>query len=243
MAMTPAPANGLWRSPIRQSWRDVVFLHWPIAPETARPLLPAHTEPDIVEGTSWVGVIGLRMAGLRFGHMPFREFRELNIRLYSVDDRGRHGVVFRTLEATDPGFAGLSRVSLRLRYTWADIDFEHSGTDIAYRTARRYPSPARAGVRLRVALGDPIRPTALEDALTARWALHQSWHGRTLHMPVTHEPWPLRRAELLEWRDNGLFAACGLPTPDGPPHSALYAESVTARFGPPVPVRPKANAE
>ncbi|NNH72068.1 DUF2071 domain-containing protein [Nocardia uniformis] len=224
-------------SPVRQTWRDVVFLHWPIAPETVRPLLPPNTEPDVVDGTCWVGVIGLRMAGLRFGGIPYPSFRELNVRLYSVDASGRRGVVFRTMEATDPTFAALSRASLALPYTWADISCDRVGTEIAYRTARRYPPPEGAGVRCRVAVGEAIEPTELESALTARWSLHQGWYGRTLQIPVAHEIWPLRRAELLDWHDEGLFAACGVPTPTGPPHSVLYAAAVTARFGSPTPVR------
>ncbi|MFI6869681.1 YqjF family protein [Nocardia sp. NPDC050406] len=240
MAVQPAPVDrdDIRRSPVRQSWRDVVFLHWPIDPATVRPLLPAGTAPDVCEGSSWVGVIGLRMTDLRFGPIPYPEFRELNLRLYSIDENGRRAVVFRTLEATDPAFAALARTTLALPYSWADIACERGDGRIAYRTARRHPAPSGAGVHFRVALGNPIQPTALECALTDRWALHQSWYGRTLRLPLAHEPWPLRRATTLEWHDDGLFAACGLPPPEGPPHSTLYAESVTARFGPPTSVRP-----
>jgi len=220
------------RSFTLQSWRDVVFLHWRVDPGAVRPLLPRGTEPELQDGSAWVGVIGLRMTGLRLGTLPYPSFLELNVRLYSVDEDGRRGVVFRAMEATDPVFAAASRSALRLPYTWSDMRFTRTGGgEVGYSTRRRVPAPAGVGVRLKVRPAGTATPSALETALTSRWALHQRWYGETLRMPVNHGPWPLRRAELTYWQDTGLAAACGLPSLDDPPESVLYAAATTVRFG------------
>jgi len=36
----------------RQSWRDLTFVHWRVAPEVVAPLLPAGTRPDVHDGSS-----------------------------------------------------------------------------------------------------------------------------------------------------------------------------------------------
>lgn len=230
-AVTATSPYDIRRSFTRQSWRDVTFLHWRVPPETVRPLMPRSVEPDIYDGSSWVGVIGLRMTDLRLAGVPYPSFLELNVRLYSIDEAGRRGVVFRAMEASDPLFAAVARTTVRLPYTWAAMRVRRTGKEIEYRTSRHLPRPSRTGVRIKVRWGAEIVPTALETALTGRWALHQRWYGPTLRMPIAHEPWPLRRAELLTWEDGGLLGACGLPALDRPPESVLYAAGTTVKFG------------
>ncbi|MGW9028684.1 DUF2071 domain-containing protein [Streptomyces sp. NPDC055722] len=85
--------------------------------------------------------------------------------------------------------------------------------------------------------GRITEPTPLERFLTARWGLHVSWHGRTVHLPDDHQPWPLYRAELLDL-DDGLVTAAGLPRMTRPPVSVLYSPGVAVRFGTPSVLSP-----
>ncbi|GAA2720860.1 DUF2071 domain-containing protein [Actinocorallia aurantiaca] len=230
--MDGQPPHLVPRSFTGQSWRDVVFLHWRTAPEAVAPLLPPGVEPDLVDGSAWVGVIGLRMTDLSLAGVPYPSFLELNVRLYGRDADGRQGVVFRAMEASDPVFAAASRAALRLPYTWASMRFAHTGDRVSYATRRLLPAAGRAGVRMRVRTGEPIpRPSPAEISLTARWSLHQRWYGPTLRVPVHHDPWLLHRADLLEWHDDGLLSACGLPPLSQPPESVLYAPATTVRIG------------
>lgn len=199
---------------------------------TVRPLLPRWTAPDLHDGAAWVGVIGFRMTDLRLGGVPYPSFLELNVRTYSVDRTGRRAVVFQAMEASAPLFAAASRSLLRLPYTWSEMRFSRGDAgEIGYATRRRYPGPASVGVEMTVRPCGPAGPSALATALTARWALHQRWYGRLLHLPVDHPPWRLHEADLVTWRDNGLLASCGLPAMRRSPDSVLYASATTARFG------------
>ena len=88
---------------MRQTWADLAYVHWAVDPERVAPLLPRGTRPDGLDGATYVGLIPFVMRGAGFGRGPAipwaGDFLETNVRLYSVDDQGRHGVVFRSLEA------------------------------------------------------------------------------------------------------------------------------------------------
>ena len=230
---TPRP---LRRILSRQTWSDLCFLHWAVDPELVAPLLPRGTRPDSLDGATYVGLIGFRMVGLGLFRGPglpwFGSFLETNVRLYSVDGRGRRGVVFRSLDATRLTAVLTARATLRLPYAWSRMSFERSGDEIAYHCRRRWPEPRGATSAMRIRVGRPItEPTALDHFLTARWGLHTRAWGRTRHLANDHPRWPLHRAELLDL-DDSLLAAAGLPGVGGAPASVLYSPGVPVVFGP-----------
>ncbi|MET0446937.1 MAG: DUF2071 domain-containing protein, partial [Aeromicrobium sp.] len=89
---------------MRQDWNRITFVHWAVDPELVAPLLPPLTRPDVLDGVTYVGLIPFDMQHAGFGRGPavpfFGDFAETNVRLYSVDAQGHHGVVFRSLETT-----------------------------------------------------------------------------------------------------------------------------------------------
>ena len=228
---TPRPLRA---TVLHQEWRDVVFLHWRVDPELVRPLLPAGTEPDLLDGATYVGLIGFRMVGLGFFGGPsvphFGTFGEVNVRLYATDAQGRRSVVFASLDADRLVPVLAARAALALPYMWSAISAERDGDWISYRSQRRWPQRGVTtdfGVRV----GDPIaEPTREQAFVTARWGLHTRAFGATRHLSNSHPAWPLHDAELTGL-DDGLVAAAGLSV-EGPPTSVLYAPSVPVRFGP-----------
>lgn len=225
------------RSLLVQSWRDLTFLHWAVAPRIVAPFLPAGTVPDTLDGLSYVGLIGFRMVRLGFLTGPavpyLGTFNETNVRLYSVDGRGRRAVVFLSLEAERLLPVLAAQVTLRLPYKWARMRLVKDRDVVRYTSRRRVPGPRPATSRMTVRVGAPIpAPTPLEHFVTARWGLHTRAYGRTVHLPNEHPRWPLHRAELLEL-DDRLITAAGLPAPVGPPVSVLYSPGVPVRFGTP----------
>ncbi|KUH81315.1 MULTISPECIES: DUF2071 domain-containing protein [unclassified Mycobacterium] len=218
-----------------QLWCDLTFVHWPVRPEGVAHLLPPGTRPDVfADGLTYVGLVAFTMRSTTLGpalRVPyFGTFAETNVRLYSVDDAGRHGVVFMSLEAERLAVVAALRISLGIRYTWARMRVERSGERVRYRSVRRWP---RRGLRstLAVRIGAEVTPTPLEVWLTARWGAHTRKAGRTWWVPNEHDPWPLCAAEIAEF-DDDLVAAAGV-IPAGPRLRALFTNGVRARFGRP----------
>jgi uncharacterized protein YqjF (DUF2071 family) len=232
--VTPTAPRSAGRAVFTQGWRDVAFLHWRVDPAAVTPLLPPGTRPDVHDGTSWVGLIPFRMR--RIGVLGSRglpwlgSFLETNVRLYSVDEKGRRGVVFRSLDA-DRLLPVLTARALGLPYVWARMRFRRDGDRVTYTSARRWPGPRGAGTRIELRTGARVEPGPLEQFLTARWGLHQTTLGRTAYWPNEHPAWPLHGADLLSW-DEDLLAAAGLPGVGGPPDSVLFSPGVDVRFGP-----------
>jgi uncharacterized protein YqjF (DUF2071 family) len=233
---TAAPLPGPVLS--EQQWLSVAFLHWRVDPALVRPLLPTGTEPDCLDGATYVGLVAFRMhrAGLGSGlPLPWLgTFPETNVRLYSRDEHGHHGVVFRSLEATRLATVLAARLMYRVPYTWARMRVQQRARTWRYRSHRRWPMP-QASSDIAVRVGEPVTPTEVEVFLTARWGLHSRIAGRTIFTPNEHEPWPLHEAELLHLRD-GLVPAAGIEVDGLPDLRVLWSPGVRSRFAAPVAV-------
>ena len=221
-----------------QQWKSVAFLHWRVEPELVAPMLPVGTVPDCLDGMTYVGLVAFRMhdAGLGVGMpLPFLgTFPETNVRLYSRDAQGRHGVVFRSLEATRLLTVLAARILYRVPYAWSHMRVLQRGSRWRYRSVRRWPNPApTSDLMLRV--GEPVNPSAVEVFLTARWGLHSRLGGRTVFTPNEHDPWPLHEATLIRCTDE-LVGAAGLAVGHGPDLRVLWSPGVRTRFGAPVAV-------
>ncbi|WP_375501258.1 YqjF family protein [uncultured Jatrophihabitans sp.] len=226
-----------------QWWNDLAFIHWPVEPASVVRFFPPGTRPDVwSDGQTYVALVPFAMRRAGFGRgLPvpyFGSFLETNIRLYSVDDAGRHGVLFRSLEAARFAIVPFARIGFGMPYTWArmslDATSRRDGDVVTYDSVRRWP---RRGLRSRLSLrlGEVVEPTPLETWLTSRWGAHSRVAGRTVWVPNEHAPWPLREASLLEL-DDDLLAASGVRAA-GVPLRALWSPGVRARFGRPSLVR------
>lgn len=216
-----------------QRWTDVTFVHWPVCPESVADLYPPGTRPDVfADGYTYAGLIPFVLPSTKLGTALtlsyFGSFAETNIRLYSVDDAGRHGVLFRSLETARLAIVPLVRIGLGIPYTWAKMRVTRSADQIVYDSVRRWP---RRGLRSRVAVtvGDVVEPTPLEVWLTARWGAHTRKAGHTWWVPNVHEPWSFRAAEIVEMHDELLGASGAQPA--GERLRALFSPGVTAYFG------------
>ena len=235
-SLPPRPVRAVT---MRQDWTDVVFLHWEVEPAQAQRFLPPGVRVDQYEGRTFVGLIGLGIRVALLGAVPVPcagRFPEINVRLYSVDGEGRRGIVFRSLDAGRLLPTVAARGAYRLPYCWWSGRGERRGDVVRYAGRRLWPGGGPA-TRFAVRVGAPLgQPSAFEHFLTARWALHWSWGGRTLRATAEHPPWRLHHADLVESADE-LVAAAGLPVTGHRPVSVLYAPGVSARIGPPHPPR------
>ncbi|WZH38056.1 MAG: DUF2071 domain-containing protein [Microbacterium enclense] len=200
------------RAVIAQRWNRAVFVHWRIDPAEVAPLLPPGTRPDVHDGTAWVGLVPFVLSEFRFLPLPpvplLGTFTEINVRTYAIDDEGRRGVVFRTLEAEHLAPVLAARAMFGLPYRWARAGVRAEGPRIEFRSRRvggRHP-----GTRVRATLGAERVDSPLSRFLTARWGFHERHLGRTIWAANEHAPWPLVDAEL-DVLDDQLVADAGFP--------------------------------
>lgn len=230
-----APPGAAAEPLMTQWWLDLAFVHWPVEPGLVAPLLPPGVRPDTLHGVTYVGLVAFRMRRVGWFRLPgvpyLGTFPETNVRLYSVDERGRRGVVFRSLDASRLIPVVVGRGVFRLPYLWSRMSVRRDADTITYTSSRRWPGPRGARASLSVRIGEPVaEPTELEHFLTARWGMHNAFFGRPVYLPNAHPRWPLHRAELLSL-DEDVVTAAGLARPLGDPVSVLYSPGVPVRFG------------
>lgn len=219
---------------LRQRWTEAAFLHWRVDASLVQPHLPAGVRPDEYDGSSWVGLVPFRLSRTAFLGGPrvpwLGTFPEVNVRLYSVDDRGRRGVVFVSLDASHLLPVLTAQAVFGLPYRWARMEIEHRHGAVTYTTERIGRPDARSRIVVRPERGGDASEDPLASFLTSRWAYHERHLGSTWYGRNQHRPWPLRRAELLSL-DDGLLAAAGFPgLASRAPDSVLYSPGVETVF-------------
>ena len=153
------------------------------------------------------------------------------MRLYSVDGRGRRGVVFLRMDADRLVPVLAARATVRLPYTWSQTRV-HREDHRHLTSVTDHSGGTRARIELRI--GRRHRPTPLERFLADRWGLHTRIGPRTVYLPLAHDPWPLHAAEPIELSST-LLTDAGLPAPPGPPMSVLYSPGLDdVRVGAPL---------
>ncbi len=228
---------------MRHRWERLTFLHWRFDPAVVQRLLPAGLQVETYDDKAWVGLVPFYIR-VSLPHLPSPpwagRFCETNVRTYVKDGRGRSGIWFFSLDAERLGAVVAARGTYRLPYFWSSMRLVEDGDRIEYETVRRWPGPRGAASRVALTRGEPIAPgslTLLDHFLTARWNVFSVWPGeRYMFARAQHPPWPLHRAEVLEF-DDQLVEAAGLPAPEGDP-LVHYSPGVDVRVGPPEPAAP-----
>ncbi len=226
---------------MNQDWRDLTYVHWAVAPQRVAALMPPGVVPDELDGVTYVGLVPFRMANAgpgRRSRIPWAgDFLETNVRLYSVDEHGRRGVVFLSLDCERLLITAAARVAFGVRYRWASMSHEVAagpeGPVHRYRSrllARRQP----VTLDLAVEVGPSLEPSDLDRFLSARWGLHTRLAGRTRYIPNQHEPWPLRSARLRHLNGNLLAQAGFGDLGEREPDHVAFSTGVHTEFGLPV---------
>jgi len=214
----PMP-SGPWI--MSQSWRDLLFAHWPIDASHLRALIPAALDIDTFQGAAWIGVVPFRMAGVRLRATPplpgLSAFPELNVRTY-VTHGDKPGVWFFSLDAANGIAVSIARSWFHLPYFNARMRCENRNGWIEYDSERTHRSATKAKLRMRYRpAGEVFHPqlSTLEYFLTERYCLYAAdGKGKISRGEIQHAPWPLQPAEA-EFRENTMtnILERGAPAP------------------------------
>jgi len=216
----PPPAT---RPALAQTWRDLLFAHWPVPVEMLRPLIPDALQIDTYDGMAWVGVVPFLMTGVRLRPLPAvpgtSRFPELNVRTY-VTDGTEPGVWFFCLDAGNPLAVAVARTWYHLPYYNARMRLRVIGDTIHYRSQRtdHRGEPARFDATYRPTAAVALStPGSIAAFLTERYSLYtRDGQGRLYRGEIHHPQWPLQVAEA-QIVTNTMATAHGITLPDTPP--------------------------
>jgi uncharacterized protein YqjF (DUF2071 family) len=205
-----------------QTWHDLLFAHWPVAPSAVRSRVPARFELETFDGTAWIGVVPFHMTNVAPRGVPsipgLSAFPELNVRTYvRVDDRP--GVYFFSLDAGSRTAVRAARLLLNLPYFAAamQVDVGADGT-VAYDSRRPGDTPAELRASYRPAgPGRPAGLGSLDWFLTERYCLYNlDRRGAAYRLEIHHPPWSLQPAEAA-FACNTMAASSHIALPGGSP--------------------------
>ena len=193
---------------LRQTWHDLLFLHWPVPVGELRPLVPEQLAVEEYGGSGWVAVTPFWMSGIGIREWPRlpvgSQFDELNVRTY-VRLGDRPGVWFFSLDAGSRLGVMAARFLYGLPYVYARMQHRRQGEEILYRSERS----SRTGFAARYG---PVGPVAgaqagtLEHWLTERYCLYVRRGTGLYRADIHHGPWPLQPARAALERNDMLGA-------------------------------------
>lgn len=204
-----------------QRWNDLLFLHYALAPETIRPLLPEVLQLDTYNGQAWVSITPFLLDHLR-PHGGIRvpvisRFPELNVRTY-VSYQGKPGVFFFSLDAGNLSAVWGARVFYRLPYWKAAMKITGVGSDeIGYSSEREHgPRPAVfRGAYGPVSEPAEAVPGSAQHFLSERYCLYAFNRKRLYRAEIHHLPWLLQEARC-EIQENSMSQPAGIELPSQP---------------------------
>lgn len=127
------------------AWEDVVFAHWRHDPASLERLVPRGTRPDVVDGSAWVGLTAYVFRETRVPPFPpsgrLGTMTEVTVEVLTVDDLGRHGVAYRTVNTANVPAIVAAHALLGVPYTFAHARARRRGDTLSYRSVRH---PARS---------------------------------------------------------------------------------------------------
>ncbi len=232
--ISPHPLTSIARPFMLQTWRSLTFLHWPYQPSIIQRLLPEGLTLDTFDGLAWVGLVPFLLDDLRTSRtraLPWiSRFPETNVRTYVTGPDGRPGVWFFTLDASRLAAVIGARVLYRLPYRWARMRVDEQDGVVRYQSRRLLPFDGARSL-IEIQPGRQLQPSQFDTFLTARFRLYTVAAGQIASADIEHEPWPLRRAEVLQLEQN-LFEKSGVPQPAGQPvvHFAPHLDVRVGRF-------------
>ena len=222
---------------MRQTWSDLLFLHWRVDPAQLRPHVPSGLEIDTFDGSAWIGVTPFRITGIRPVFLPPVPFLstslELNVRTYVVH-RETPGVWFFSLDADNPLAVPAAKLTYRLPYRHARMSMQEVSGGIRFRSRRSEGEAPHPGLSVEWRRQDALAPPApdsLEFFLVERYCLFARHHQALYRAWIHHPPWALRRAEVTAL-ESTMLSAQGLPASPEPQHSLAQSGSLDVEIWP-----------
>lgn len=198
----------------RQSWKELSFLHFPVAVEELKKRVPQALEIDSFEGTAWVSLVPFFMEDVMMRNLPsiypFKKFPELNARTY-VKYGGKTGVYFFSLDASSLNFVLGGRIAFNLPYYLAKMKIEKKKQGhYHYQSQRRFANKQQFDVEIQYDDASfSAEKGSFEHWVAERYCLFTANQKKVSCVEVHHAPWQLHHASC-KIHANDLLKTLGI---------------------------------
>ena len=221
-----------------QRWEELLFLHWSVLPKVIAKTLPPGLRVDTFNERAWIGVVPFFMSGVRPRFLPALPsvsfFQELNLRTYVIDEYGRRGVWFYSLDTSHRLPVWIARTFFHLNYVHARMWATRSNDGVVdyFSVRNRQESPQRFQWRREGDVGAAEEGT-LEYFLVERYRLY-AYNYKRRHLLtgcVSHEPYQIQGAAVDAYSKE-LFQLNGVEVPASAPESVVASKGAQVRIHP-----------
>lgn len=192
---------------MKQTWEDLLFLHWSVDRYWLQSMLPPQLEVDTFEGEAWIGIVPFEMNQIRFRGLPSVPFAskllELNVRTY-VKYGQKRGVYFFSLDASHRAGVMMARNLFHLPYLQAKMGKKSDGKQISFWSSRTHKGVEKADYHI---IYEPLgtsyeaRKGDLDFWLTERDRLFIVRGNKVFQGKIKHDRWPLQKVDVAVLRD------------------------------------------
>lgn len=202
---------------MRQTWLDLVFLHYPLEPDLVQEKLPPGLTVDTFPDDSgrekaWIGIVAFRIEGIRIFGLPslpgLGAFNEINVRTYAHMNGKEPSVFFFSLDGGPWPTRISGRIWYKVNYFKALVRQRREGLKLLYESRRPKTGVCRIDCQKLPILG-PAEEGTLEHFLTDRYQLYSFDGKRIWKARVSHAPYEL--GGLVSYACTDLPEAVGLP--------------------------------
>ena len=181
-------------------WLNLAFINYEIEPSLLEQLIPAGTELDTFQGSTFISIVGFLFANTRVLGIPVpfhQTFEEVNLRFYVrrvEGDETRRGVTFIKELVPRYAIAAVARMgynepyySLGMRHSFGRGDSACIPQQLSY----EWNAGGWAGIHLdRIGEGRRAASGSLEEFITEHyWGYTRQRDGSTVEYKVIHPSW------------------------------------------------------
>ncbi|WP_243292513.1 DUF2071 domain-containing protein [Bacillus sp. FJAT-47783] len=195
----PMP-NNRWL--MTQTWKDLLFIHWPVAKEEIEKHIPSPLQVDTFEGKAWIAIVPFWLKSIRLHGLPripfASTFFEINVRTY-VTYKNRRGVYFFTLDANHLPAIKIAKATFFLPYLHATVNLTKSGDFVNFKSIRKQHGYPKATFHANYEpTSSPFlaQRGSLEEWLIERYNLLLVNRGKVYIGEIHHKQWELQHANV-----------------------------------------------
>lgn len=197
---------------MKQTWKHVLFLHWPLHAESLRPFIPKELEIDTYDGQAWLGMIVFEMGGIYprgLSRLPLTPpFSEINVRTY-VTYKGEPGIYFLSIDVNNWASLNIAKRWYHLPYRPSEVSIQKEGASLHFEGIRKKEPLYVKGSYTPLKESFFSRAGRLDYWFTERYRLYSSDSFSNLYTAsIDHPPWALQNTEVTIDK-NTLFSPFG----------------------------------